>query len=264
MRSGTLWRKDVVVAAEQAFAHVEGAKVVLGDGSSFAAHLAGRDPGTNVVALRLDASPDPGPLAAAEPHPGALALAFGADGAGVSVRLGVIHSVGPAWHSRAGGRIDRRIILDMTMSGREEGGPVFDAGGGLLGISTLGPRRRVLVIPITTVDGVLEPLLSTGRVERGWLGLALQPVLVPEAMQAVAGQSRGLMIMGVAKDGPAAQAGVLAGDILLTIGGESVSRPAMVAQRLGPEAVGQPSELRLLRAGTVISLTAIVATRPSG
>ena len=264
MRSGTLWRKDVVVAAEQAFARVEEAKVVLGDGSSFAAHLAGRDPGTNVIAFRLDGAPEPAPLAAGEPHPGALALAFGADAASVSVRLGVIHSVGPAWHSRAGGRIDRRIVLDMTMGGREEGGAVLDAGGNLLGISTLGPRRRVLVIPTTTVEGVLEPLLSTGRVERGWLGLALQPVLVPEAMQAEAGKSRGLMIMGVAKDGPAAQAGVLAGDILVTIGGEGVSRPANVAQRLGPEAIGQPIELRLLRAGKILSLMATVAARPSG
>ena len=65
MRSGTLWRKDIVVAAEQAFAHVEEAKVVLGDGSSFAAHLTGRDPGTNVVALRLDRAVDPTPLVAA-------------------------------------------------------------------------------------------------------------------------------------------------------------------------------------------------------
>ena len=263
-RSGTLWRKDVVVAAEQAFARVEEAKVVLGHGSSFAAHLAGRDPGTNVIAFRLDEAAEPVPLAPGEPHPGALALAFGADDAGVSVRLGVIHSVGPAWHSRAGGRVDRRIVLDMTMGGREEGGPVLDAGGNLLGISTLGPRRRVLVIPTTTVEGVLEPLLSTGRVERGWLGLALQPVLVPEAMQAEADKSRGLMIMGVAKDGPAAQAGVLAGDILVTIGGEGVSRPANVAQRLGPEAIGQPIELRLLRAGKILSLMATVAARPSG
>ena len=152
----------------------------------------------------------------------------------------------------------------MTMGGREEGGAVLDAGGNLLGISTLGPRRRVLVIPTTTVEGVLEPLLSTGRVERGWLGLALQPVLVPEAMQAEADKSRGLMIMGVAKDGPAAQAGVLAGDILVTIGGEGVSRPANVAQRLGPEAIGQPIELRLLRAGKILSLMATVAARPSG
>ena len=263
--SGTLWRNDVVVAAEQSFAHVEKAEVVLGDGSRFAAQIAGRDPGTNILALKLDGTPDPTPLAAAEPHPGALVLAFGADGdGGISVRLGVIHSVGPTWHSRAGGRIDRRIVLDMTMRRREEGGPVLDAGGALLGISTLGPRRRVLVIPVTTVESVLEPLLSKGRVERGWLGLALQPVLLPEAMPAGAGQSRGLMIMGVTKGSPAAQAGVLAGDILIAIAGEGVSRPAMVAQRLGPEAVGQPVELRLLRAGEVLSLTAIVAGRPSG
>ena len=263
--SGTLWRKDVVVTAEQSFAHVEKAEVVLGDGSRFAARIAGRDPGTNLLALKLDGTPDPTPLAVAEPHPGALVLAFGADGdGGISMRLGVIHSVGPTWHSRAGGRIDRRIVLDMTMSGREEGGPVHDTGGGLLGISTLGPRRRVLVSPATTVESVLEPLLSKGRVERGWLGLALQPVQLPEAMRAGAGQSRGLMIMGVAKDGPAAQAGVLAGDILVAIAGEGVSRPARVAQRLGPEAVGQPVELRLLRGGKVLSLTAIVAGRPSG
>jgi S1-C subfamily serine protease len=264
MRSGTLWRKDVVVAAEQALAHVEEAKVVLGDGSSFAAHIAGRDPGTNVVALRFDGTVDAAPLVAAEPHPGALVLAFGAEDANVCMRLGIIHAVGPAWYSRAGGRIDRRITLDMTLSGREEGGPVVDAAGSLLGISTLGPRRRVFVTPTATVEGVLEPLLSKGRVERGWLGLALQPVLVPEAIQVEVGQSRGLIIMGVAKDGPAAQAGVLAGDILVTLHGEGVSRPAMVAQRLGPEVVGQPIDLRLLRAGKILSLTATVAARPSG
>jgi S1-C subfamily serine protease len=68
---------------------------------------------------------------------------------------------------------------------------VLDAGGGLLGISTLGPRGRVLVIPSATVNAVLEPLLGKGRIERGWLGLALQTVLVPEALQSEAGQSRG-------------------------------------------------------------------------
>jgi len=264
LRSGTLWRKDVVVAAEQALPHVQEAKVILGDGSSFSARLAGRDPGTNVVVFKLNGTPDPSPLTAVEPHPGALVLAFGGNGDGVSIRLGVIHSVGSAWYSRAGGRIDRRIALDINLSAREEGGPVLDAAGGLLGISTLGPRRRVLVIPTTTVEGVIEPLLNKGRVERGWLGLALQPVLLPEATQAEAGQSRGLMIMSVAKDGPAARAGVLVGDILVTLGGEGVSRPAMMAQRLGPEVVGQPIELRLLRAGKLLSIVPTVAVRPSG
>ena len=263
-RSGTLWRKDVVVVSEQTFPDVNEAKVTLTGGSSFGARLAGRDPGTNVLALRLEGTPEVAPAAAAEPHPGALALALAADGDGVSVRLGVIRSVGPSWHSRAGGRIDRRITLDIALTSGEEGGPVLDARGGLLGISTLGPRGRVLVIPTATVEGVIDPLLARGRVERGWLGLALQPVLVPEALHSEAGQSRGLMVMGVAKDGPAAQAGVQAGDILLAIGGISVISSAMVAQRLGPEAVGQQMEMRLIRAGKMLLLGVTVGVRSSG
>jgi S1-C subfamily serine protease len=263
MRSGTLWRKDVVVASEQTFPDIAEAQVALADGSTTTARLAGRDPGTNIIAFRLDGSPEPAPPPPTEPHPGALALALGADESGVSVRLGVIHAVGPTWHSRAGGRIDRRITLDIGINRGEEGGPVLDAGGGLLGISTLGPRRRVLVIPSATVEGVLDSLLSKGRVERGWLGLALQPVLVPEALQAEAGQTRGLMVMGVSKDGPAAQTEVQVGDILVAIGGDSVTSPAMVAQRLGPQSVGQAIELRLLRSGKPLLLQVTVGVRPS-
>lgn len=264
MRSGTLWRKDVVIASEQAFPDIAEASVSFANGTSLPARVAGRDPGTNIIAFRLDGTPEQVPLPAAEPHPGSLALAFGADETGVSVRLGVIYSVGPEWHSRAGGRIDRRITLDIGLTRRDEGGPVVDAAGGLLGISTLGPRGRVLVIPSTTVEGVLEPLLSKGRVERGWLGLALQPVLVPEALQAQAGQSRGLMVMSVSRDSPAAQANLQPGDILLAIGGESVASPMMVARRLGPDAVGQQIDLRLIRAGGIISVAATVGARPSG
>ena len=263
MRSGTLWRKDVVVASEQRFPDVGDAKVTLADGSAFTARVAGRDPGTNVVALRLDGTPDPAPLPAGEPQPGGLALALGADDGGIAVRLGVIHSVGPTWHSRFGGRIDRRITLDIGVIPSEEGGPVLHPGGGLLGISTLGPRGRVLVIPASTVEAVLDPLLSKGRVERGWLGLALQPVLVPEALQAEAGQSQGLMVMSVSKDGPAARANLHAGDILVKIAGESVTSPTAVAQYLGPDSVGKQVELHLIRADKPFSIAVTVGIRPS-
>src|SRR5260370_10742424 len=140
MRSGTLWRKDVVVASEQSFPDAGEANVTLADGSTFTAHVACRDAGTNVIALHLDGTPDPAPLSASEPQPGGLALALGADDGGISVRLGGVHAVRPSRHSRAGGRIDRRITLDIGVTPREEGGPVLDPGGGLLGISTLGPR----------------------------------------------------------------------------------------------------------------------------
>jgi len=261
LRSGTLWRKGVVVASEQAFPEAGEATVTFADARAFAARVAGRDPGTNVIVLRLDGTPDPPPLPAAEPHLGGIAVGFGADEAGISIRLGIVHSVGPAWHSRAGGRIDRRITLDMAVTPREEGGPVLDAAGGILGISTLGPRR-VLVIPSSTVDAVIEPLLSKGRVERGWLGAALQPVLVPEGLQSETGAPRGLMVMSLSKGGPAAQANLHVGDILVAIGGQSVTSPAMVAQRLGPETVGQQIELRLIRAGNLVSQQVTIGARP--
>jgi S1-C subfamily serine protease len=261
--SGTLWRKDVVVASEQALPKAEEAEVVLADGGSFAARVAGRDPGTNVAVLRLDGAPEPVPLPAQEPRTGALVLALAADGAGgVAVRLGAVHSVGPAWHSRAGGRIDRRIGLDIRLGGGAEGGPVLDAAGGLLGISTLGPRRRVLVIPAATVERVLEPLLTTGRIARGWLGAAVQPVLVPEALHSEAGQSLGLMIIGVTRDGPAAQAGIMMGDILIGVDGAGVGSPSQLAELLGPESVGHQVQLRVIRAGKVQALTATVGARP--
>jgi S1-C subfamily serine protease len=139
---------------------------------------------------------------------------------------------------------------------------VLDPGGGLLGISTLGPRGRVLVIPASTVEAVLDPLLSKGRVERGWLGLALQPVLVPEALQAEASQSQGLMVMSVSNGGPAAQANLHAGDILVKIAGESVTTPTAVAQYLGPDSVGKQVELQLIRADKPLTIAVTVGIRP--
>ena len=105
--------------------------------------------------------------------------------------------------------------------------------------------------------------MSKGRVDRGSLVHALQPVLVPEELRAEAGHTGGLMVMSLAKDGPATQAGVLTGDILTSFDREGVSRPSMVAQHLGPESVGRSVELRLIRAGKIVALVATVAARPS-
>src|SRR5262249_58796224 len=79
LRSGTLWRRDVVIASEQQFPDVGEATVTLADASGLAARVAGRDPGTNVIAFRLDGTADPPLLPRAEPRLGALAAGFGAD-----------------------------------------------------------------------------------------------------------------------------------------------------------------------------------------
>ncbi len=264
-RSFTLWRDGVAVGSEQVLPDAESYEATLPGGTTVPARLAGRDPGTNVVALRLEgAAPSTALPPAAEPRVGALALALGTDGGGgATARLGLIREAGPAWHSQAGGRIDRRVMLDVRLGGGDEGGPVLDGSGGLLGISTLGPRRRVLVIPAATVERVLGPLLERGAVARGWLGVSLQPVAVPEALRAAAGADAGLMVLGLADGAPAAAAGVMPGDILVALDGHPVARARALAERLGPDSVGQTLELRLLRAGAAMALPVTVAARPA-
>ncbi|MBV9747243.1 MAG: serine protease [Acetobacteraceae bacterium] len=263
-RSGILWREGVAVVSEQVLPRADGYEAVLPSGQVVPARLAGRDPGTNVAVLRLDGTHAATLPMPAEPRLGTLALALGADGAGgMTARLAVVQEAGPAWHSQAGGRIDHRIVLDARLGGGDEGGPVLDGAGGLLGMSTLGPRRRALVIPAATVERVLGPLLDRGSVARGWLGVSLQPVAVPEALRVAAGAEAGLMVLALAEGGPAAAAGVMPGDILVALGGQPVARARSLAERLGPDSVGQAIELRLLRAGQVLSLSVTVAARPA-
>src|SRR2546430_15222584 len=99
MRSGTLWRKDVVVASEQRFPDAGDAQVTLADGSAFTARVAGRDPGTNVVALRLEGTPDPAPLPRGGPPAGRPAPPLCGGGRGKPVGVGGLPLVGPARRS---------------------------------------------------------------------------------------------------------------------------------------------------------------------
>jgi S1-C subfamily serine protease len=260
--TATLWQPDVAIASEQSLPRRDEFELVLAGGAPAKAKLAGRDPGTNIAALRLERAVGLQPATNGEPTAGAIALAYGADGAGgVRTRLGVVNTAGAEWASSAGGRIDRYIVLDIAVARAEEGGPVLDAAGARLGISTFGPRGRVLVIPAATIERVLPALLQDGRIARGWLGVGLQPVAVPEALQAQAGQPAGAMVMSIAADSPAAKAGIVAGDIVLTVNGTPAYRLRRVAAALAD--VGRPAELRLIRGGAVLAVQATVEARPA-
>ena len=261
-RSAFLWQDGILVTSEQGMPDDPECAAVLPGGRRVTATVAGRDPGTNVAALRVELASAARP-AMLEPKLGGLAVALGSVDGQATVRLGVVHLVGPAWDSMANGRIDRLIQLDVQLASRDEGGPVLGADGALLGMSTLGPRRRTLVIPAATVERVVPQLLSGGRVKQGWLGLGLQPVGIPASLRVVAGREAGLMVVSLAAGGPAEQAGVLPGDILLEVAGEAAPHPRSVARALAGEQVGKVVPLRLLRAGAPVDLQATVALRPA-
>jgi len=261
--SALLWQADAVVTSEQAIGNRDEYEVVTASGATATARIAGRDAGTNLLVLRTDT-----PLVATNvprgtARVGSLALALGADAAGATTaRLGLVSSVGPQWYSRAGGRLEQRIALDIRLRRTEEGGPVLDTAGALLGMSTLGPPGVVLVIPVATLERVVPQLLSEGQVPRGWLGLGLQPVAVPEPLREAAGEAMGMMVMSIAAGGPGEVAGVKAGDILLTIDGASMRGLRRVIAQLDDESVGKSVVLRLIRGGEVLTLNVVITARP--
>ncbi|HEY0184521.1 MAG TPA: S1C family serine protease [Rhodopila sp.] len=262
--SGILWRPDVVVASEQMLPQdTTGLQVVRG-GRRIGAVVAGRDSGTNVAVLKLEAALDGAlPSATAAVRVGSLALIVGADAAGGATgRLAMVHALGEAWHSMAGGRIDALIRLDSRL-GTDEGGPVLSLSGGLIGMSTSGPRRRTIVIPAATLARVVDPLLTEGRIARAWLGVGLQPVLIPDSFRQAAARESGLMVVGLASGGPAEAAGILPGDIVLDIDGGAVDRPRALSALLSPDRIGQSAALRVLRAGAVQTIGVTIAARPA-
>jgi S1-C subfamily serine protease len=262
-RSGILWRPDLVVTSEQLLGQRTEFNVAHG-GTTASARLIGRDPGTNVALLRVEATllgvpPEAAPL----PRVGSLALVLGADATGAPTgRLAMLHAVGPEWHSQAGGRIDALLRLAVRL-GADEGGPVLAPDGKLLGMSTAGPPRRTLVIPAATIERVLPALLADGHVARGWLGVGLQPVAVPENLRTATGSKTGMIVVSLADGAPAAQAGVLLGDTVLDVDSTPVRHARALAAVLGPERIGQPVSLRLLRAGELRTLSVLITARPS-
>jgi S1-C subfamily serine protease len=260
--TGMVWQSGIVVTSEQALPRRDDFELVAPGGSILKATIAGRDPSTNVAILKPAEQLAAPSITAGGALTGAVALAIGADGTGgVSARLGLVNLAGGEWHSSRGGLIDRRIVLDVRLASREEGGPVFDAAGACLGMSTFGPRGQVIVIPAATIERVVPQLAKNGRVARGWLGVALQAVAVPDALRESADQSSGLMVMSVVDNGPAAQAGILAGDIILSVDGTSAHRFRRLARLFGPDSIGRKAELRLIRSGAVMTVQTTIAER---
>lgn len=261
--SGFVWQPDIIVASEQAIGKRDEYEIVTADGRSLRAQIAGRDEGTNILALRLSERIDVSSSNPASPRVGGLVVALAANVDGTTaVRLGAVRSVGDRWFSRGGGRIDQRIALDIRLHRTEEGGPVVDAAGALIGMSTLGRPGEVLVIPTATLTRVVPQLLANGRLARGWLGIALQPIAVPDALVEPAGQRIAMMVMSLADQGPAAKAGVTAADILLDLDGIALRDMRQLMAQLGEENIGKSMELRLIRGGHIIKLDVQIGTRP--
>ena len=261
--SGIHWRPGVIVTAEETLERDEDIKLTLAGGRQVAATLAGRDPSTDVAVLRFQ----PDGLAAAEIataalRPGHLALAIGSHEGAAIASLGIVGYVGSAWQSWRGGTIDSLLRLDLSLHRFAEGGALVDVNGRVLGMTVFGPRRRVLAIPSSTIDRAVDQLLSKGHIARGYLGAGLQNVRLGRGAKDATDVKRGILVVSIDPEGPAARAGLVVGDIITAWNGKPVVQVREVMRLLGPDSVGTSVDLQLLRAGAPTNLKVTIGERP--
>jgi S1-C subfamily serine protease len=265
--SGIVWRPGLIITAEEALETDEGLIVVTADGRKLEAKLLGRDPSTDIALLRIDDETlAPLPLVGdARLALGHLVMAIGRTHEGTSANLGIVATEAGAWRSQRGGDIDRLVRFDLRTNRLIEGGAIVDAQGRAAGMLVLGPRRSALLIPTPTIERVAEQLLANGRIARGYMGFALQPVRIEDAQATQLGldKPRGIMVMSVDPDGPGRTAGMHIGDVIAKWNSESVHGVRGLARHLGPESVGQPVTITYLRGGEVRTATLTPTQRRS-
>jgi S1-C subfamily serine protease len=167
-----------------------------------------------------------------------------------------VSAVGPAWRTWRGGRLDRYIRLDLTLYPGSSGALVVNVSGEVLGVATpVLSRIAGVAIPAPNIDRSVEEILKRGRVARGYLGVGLQPVEISD-------HRKGLIVLSIEAGGPAAKAGVLIGDILVSLGGKSVEDTEDIQAALEGDAVGSPIEAVISRGGDSRNIAITIGERP--
>ncbi len=258
--SGLHWQPGVVVTADYGLGRSHQLTLTLPDGNVVQAEVSGRDPALDLAIIQLDRTDLPIPQTSDGQalKVGHLVLAVGQSwDYGTSASLGMVGNLGGPWQTSQGRSIDRLLRPDVTLYPNLLGGPLINTAGQVLGINLNGPRNRVVTLPASNLDRIISTLLNRGSLNRGYLGLGLQPVELPKPLrQALALASEvGLLVVSVDAEGPAEQASVLIGDIVLAVNGQVVGNLRAVYAHLEADQIGQPVSLRLVRGGQLMDVT---------
>jgi S1-C subfamily serine protease len=263
--TGVVYGGDgVIVTAHHVVERDDNLTVGLPNGESAAAQLVGRDPSTDLAVLRVSGLSLTAAqwLDAGELRVGNLAVALGRPGRSVQAVLGLVTALGGAYRTSAGGEIDRYLQSDIVMYPGFSGGPLVAADGRLAGINSSALARGAsLTIPAATVKRVVDTILQHGHMPRGYLGVGIQPVRLDPALHTELEQQTGLMLMSVEADGPAAKAGLLQGDVLVSLNGEPLRQMDDLQGLLTRGLVGKPVTVRYVRAGAVHEAQAVVGQK---
>ena len=244
-------------------------EVALADGKKLLAKVVGNDPETDLAVLRLSEENLPAiTFGSSEAlRVGDVVLAIGNPfGVGQTVTSGIVSALG-----RTGlgiNTFENFIQTDAAINPGNSGGALVDAGGNLVGINTAifsrsgGSMGIGFAIPVSTAKMVLEQIVKNGTVTRGWIGVEVQELTPALAESFKLPSSRGALIAGVLRGGPADKAGVKPGDVLVEVEGRPVADPTAMLNLIAALAPGQPAKMKLKRQEKELDATVTVGRRP--
>jgi S1-C subfamily serine protease len=262
--SGVVQDSGLVITTARALGREDGVRVTTADGRTLQASVAGWDAATSLVLLRVDGlDAPPATRAAAEPRVGHLALAVARSWSNaLTVSSGVVSVIGGPLPTGRGASIDRVIRTDAPMHSGFAGGAFVDVTGALVGLTTAAEIRGLgLVLPADLVWKTAAALATEGTTRRGYLGVSSQPVALPDRQRA-GGPAEAVLVTAVAAGSPAEAAGLLVGDLILTVDGRPVRSPVDLLELVQGDLVGHKIVVDLLRGGTAVAVDVTIGERP--
>jgi serine protease Do len=247
----------------------ETVEVTTDDGKTYTARVIGADTRTDVALIKVDGRSD-FPYARFSDHSpriGDWVLAVGNPfGLGGTVTAGIVSARG---RDIGAGPYDDFIQIDAPVNKGNSGGPTFDVDGSVIGVNTAifspsgGSVGIAFAIPADTVKTVVAQLKDKGTVSRGWIGVQIQPVTAEIAENLGLKTTQGAMVAEPQSDGPAAKAGILAGDVITAVNGTAIKDARDLARQIGALAPGASVKLTVLRAGQDRSFTLSLGELPA-
>ena len=264
--SGIVYAADLILTADHVVERDEDISVTLADGTNVNASIAGRDPGSDLVLLRLDKiKTTPAEKASHEARVGQVVIALGRPSPeGIEASLGIISGVGGPVRTGRGGLLERYLRTDAIPFPGFSGGPLIDTDGKVVGLNTSGlAHGAAITIPAYLAWSDAENLAKFGYIKRGYLGIRSQQVELTADLRRSLGreQEAALLLVSVESGSPAEAGGLIVGDILVAIEKQAVVDHDELMVHLAGEKVGKPISMQILRGGQPLEVTVTVGER---
>jgi serine protease Do len=249
--------------------HAKSVQVTTDDGTLYTAKVIGTDPKTDLALIKVDAAKDLAYVKFADhdSRVGDWVVAVGNPfGLGGTVTAGIVSARG---RDIGSGPYDDYIQIDAPINKGNSGGPAFNLEGGVIGVNTAiyspsgGSVGIGFDIPADTVKMVVAQLKDKGHVTRGWIGVQVQPVTAAIADSLGMKKAEGAIVDEPQAGGPAAKAGIEAGDVITAVNGTAVKDSRDLARRIGMIAPGTSLKLDMLRKGDAKTVTLTLASMPN-